>query len=191
MKDFNKLIKEALTPDFLKENQRQGWEEYREIGYEIWYGAPHGYHAEAYPQFGNIINARAYFDTYDEAKEHAELEIDGYLDDAHSSHYDDAYGDEFEEFDEVNEGLSSSIGRSNNLKSRLPYHLVTLGKRVSGLNIKEMLVAQSFPNLDALEDKITRLLPGNEILYQGENFNDAFNAFDSFFTMHDDTEFTN
>jgi len=90
MKDFNKLIKEALTPSFLKESQRQGWEKYREIGYEIWHGAPHGYHAEAYPQFGSIINFRAYFDTYDEAKEHAEREIDDYLDDTHSSHYDDA-----------------------------------------------------------------------------------------------------
>ena len=90
MENFNKLIKEALTPSFLKENQRQGWEEYRDIGYEIWHVAPHGYHAEAYPQFGNIINFRAYFDTYDEAVEHAELEIDGYLDDVHSSHYDDA-----------------------------------------------------------------------------------------------------
>ena len=60
------------------------------MGYEIWHAAPHGYLAEAYPQFGNIINSRAYFDTYDEAKEHAEREIDGYLDDTHSSHYDDA-----------------------------------------------------------------------------------------------------
>lgn len=198
MENFNKLIKEALTPSFLKENQRQGWEEYRDIGYEIWHVAPHGYHAEAYPQFGNIINFRAYFDTYDEAVEHAELEIDGYLDDVHSSDYDDALDpltslkdDELDYFgynEEISEGLSSAIGRSNNLKSRLPYHLVTLGKRVSGINIKEMLVAQSYPNLDALEDKITSLLPDTEILYQGDNFNEATNAFDSFFTMYDNTE---
>ncbi len=183
MENFNKLIKEALIPSFLKESQRQGWEEYRDIGYEIWHAAPHGYHAEAYPQFGSIINFRAHFDTYDEAVEHAELEIDGYLDDVHSSHYDDALDSE-----EIYEGLSSTIGRSNNLKSSLPYHLVTLGKRVSGLNIREMLVAQSYPNLDALEDKITSLLPDNEILYQGEDFNEATKAFDSFFTMYDNTE---
>lgn len=89
MENFNKLIKEALTPSFLKENQRQGWEEYRDIGYEIWHVAPHGYHAEAYPEFGNIINFRAYFDTYDEAVEHAEQEINGYLDSKYED-YDDA-----------------------------------------------------------------------------------------------------
>ncbi len=31
-----------------------------------------------------------------------------------------------------------------------------------------MLVAQSYPNLDALEDKITSLLPDNEKKYPGE-----------------------
>ena len=78
MKDFNKLIKEALTPSFLKENQRQGIEQYEEIGFEVWYSPLKGYNIRRKEE---IINPSAYFDTYDEAVEHAEIEIDGYLDD--------------------------------------------------------------------------------------------------------------
>ena len=175
MKDFNKLIKEALTPSFLKENQRQGIEQYEEIGFEVWYSPLKGYNIRRKEE---IINPSAYFDTYDEAVEHAEIEIDGYLDD-------------FGFNEEISEGLSSAIGKSNNLDDRFIYHLVTLGKRVSGLNIKEMLVGESFRYQDSLEDKIANLSPGTEILYQGDDFNEATNAFDSFFTMYDNTEFTN
>ena len=76
MKDFNKLIKEALTPSFLKENQRQGIEQYKEMGFEVWYSPLKGYNIRRKEE---IINPSAYFDTYDEAVEHAEIEIDGYL----------------------------------------------------------------------------------------------------------------
>ena len=76
MENFNKLIKEALTPSFLKENQRQGIEQYKEMGFEVWYSPLKGYNIRRKEE---IINPSAYFDTYDEAVEHAEMEIDGYL----------------------------------------------------------------------------------------------------------------
>ena len=43
MKNFKKLIKEALTPDFLTESQRQGIENYREMSFEVWYSPEDGY----------------------------------------------------------------------------------------------------------------------------------------------------
>ena len=133
MKNFKKLIKEALTPDFLKEgvdreiwndaddetrmqmvvdatddsdlaekyfdrkwdelppeisnnlresqnslteSQRQEIENYREMSFEVWYSPEDGYNIKGREE---IINPSAFFDTYGEAVEHAELEIDGYL----------------------------------------------------------------------------------------------------------------
>jgi len=87
MENFNKLIKEALTPSFLKENQRQGIEQYKEMGFEVWYSPLKGYNIRRKEE---IINPSAYFDTYDEAVEHAEMEIDGYLEGTmNESAYDD------------------------------------------------------------------------------------------------------
>jgi hypothetical protein len=78
MKNFKKLIKEALTPDFLTEyNQTQGREEYRDMDFEVLYSPEDGYNIEA--ERYEIVNPNAYFSTYAEAVEHAELEIDGYL----------------------------------------------------------------------------------------------------------------
>ena len=78
MKNFKKLIKEALTPDFLTEyNQTQGREEYRDIYFEVLYSPEDGYSIES--ERYEIVNPNAYFSTYAEAVEHAELEIDGYL----------------------------------------------------------------------------------------------------------------
>jgi hypothetical protein len=135
MKNFNKLIKEALTPNFLKEgvdkeiwndaddetrmqmivdatddsnlaeryfdrkwdelpqeisnnlresqnslteyNQTQGREEYRDMDFEVLYSPEDGYNIES--ERYEIVNPNAYFSTYAEAVEHAELEIDGYL----------------------------------------------------------------------------------------------------------------
>ena len=78
MKNFKKLIKEALTPDFLTEyNQTQGREEYRDMDFEVLYSPEDGYSIES--ERYEIVNPNAYFSTYAEAVEHAELEIDGYL----------------------------------------------------------------------------------------------------------------
>ena len=76
MDNFKKLIKEALKPDFLNEQQQQGTEEYREMGFEVWYSPEDGYNIKGREE---IINPFSFFDTYGEAVEHAELEIDGYL----------------------------------------------------------------------------------------------------------------
>ena len=78
MNNFKKLIKEALTPNFLTESGRgrQGTEEYREMSFEIWYSPEDGYNIKGREE---IINPFAFFDTYGEAVEHADLEIDGYL----------------------------------------------------------------------------------------------------------------
>jgi len=76
MNNFKKLIKEALTPDFLTESQRQGMEKYREMDYEVWYAPNEGYNIRG---TNHIVKPSAYFLTYSEAVEHAELEIDGYL----------------------------------------------------------------------------------------------------------------
>jgi len=78
MKNFKKLIKEALTPDFLTEyNQTQGREEYRDMDFEVLYSPEDGYSIES--ERYEIVNPNAYFSTYAEAVEHAEIEIDGYL----------------------------------------------------------------------------------------------------------------
>ena len=60
----------------LTESQRQEIENYREMSFEVWYSPEDGYNIKGREE---IINPSAFFDTYGEAVEHAELEIDGYL----------------------------------------------------------------------------------------------------------------
>jgi hypothetical protein len=61
--------------------QVQGREEYRGIQYKVYYAPPNGYFAGGDNETGKIISYQP-FDKYEDAKEHAELEIDGYLDNA-------------------------------------------------------------------------------------------------------------
>lgn len=58
--------------------QRQKVINYKKLYYEIWYEAPKGYYAKGQGEIKNEI-AVSYFDRIEEAQEHAEMEIDGYL----------------------------------------------------------------------------------------------------------------
>ena len=61
MNNFKKLIKEALTPNFLNESGRgrQGTEEYREMSFEVWYSPEDGYNIKGREE---IINPFAFFE---------------------------------------------------------------------------------------------------------------------------------
>ena len=51
---------------------------YKGCRYEIWHRVPHGYYVVGIGEVASQI-AKGYFDSYDEAKTHAEMEISGYL----------------------------------------------------------------------------------------------------------------
>ena len=75
---LKKLIRDAYNKNFVNEAKIEGREEYNGIKYEIHHKAPSGY----YVYCPDLKLPKTYFDTYDEAKEHAELEIDGFLDES-------------------------------------------------------------------------------------------------------------
>ena len=72
---FRKYLEEGID-----QSQRQEANgEYKGIAYEIWYNPKKGYYADN--KEGDIINRYSYFDTQGEAEHHAELEIDGFIED--------------------------------------------------------------------------------------------------------------
>lgn len=75
-----RLIQKEIINDSkgVNEAKIEGREEYNGIKYEIHHKAPKGY----YVHCPDLKLPKTYFDTYDEAKEHAELEIDGFLDES-------------------------------------------------------------------------------------------------------------
>lgn len=64
--------------NFLNEAMRDSSKEYNDMRYEIWYQAPKGYFAKGIGEMKGKIET-SYFETSEEAEEHAEAEIDGYL----------------------------------------------------------------------------------------------------------------
>jgi hypothetical protein len=65
-------------PESVEEDKKEGDEEFRGVKYTIYHNIPKGYWASSQPEGAEIVE-KQYFDKYDNAKEHAELEIDGYL----------------------------------------------------------------------------------------------------------------
>ena len=64
--------------NFLNEAMRDSSKEYNDMRYEIWYQAPKGYFAKGIGEMKGKIET-SYFETSEDAEEHAEAEIDGYL----------------------------------------------------------------------------------------------------------------
>ncbi len=190
MNNFKKLIKEALTPDFLKEgvdreiwndaddetrmqmvvdatddsdlaekyfdrkwdelppeisnnlresqnslteyDQTQGREEYRDMDFEVLYSPEDGYSIES--GRWEIINPNAYFSTYAEAIEHAEIEIDGYLGEGEEDDdlLDDIYPD--------NPNLAENMALSKELENHPDFDvLVTALEDSLGIKIERNL----------------------------------------------------
>ena len=89
MKDKFNLRSFITEGQLLKENQRQGRETHEGEEFEVWYNIPKGYYID---DGDKIINSDAFFDTYDEAVEHAKIEIEGYKDEEDEE--DNDFGDE-------------------------------------------------------------------------------------------------
>jgi len=75
---LREIIREEIQK--LNEASIEGREKYEGLNYVIYYQPPKGYCAKGKGEIKKEI-AHRYFDSYDEAQEHAELEIDGYLSD--------------------------------------------------------------------------------------------------------------
>ena len=195
MKNFKKLIKEALTPNFLKEgvdreiwndaddetrmqmivdatddsdlaekyfdrkwdelppeisnnlresqnslteyNQTQGREEYRDMDFEVLYSPEDGYNIES--ERYEIVNPNAYFSTYAEAVEHAELEIDGYLGEGEEDDdlLDDIYPD--------NPNLAENMALSKEIENHPDFDvLVTALEDGLGIKIERRLMSGKY-----------------------------------------------
>jgi hypothetical protein len=76
-KEADKRNKEEKKED-LKESLKDSTNEFEGLTYDIFYKAPKGYIAIGKGEAKSVINPQ-FFNTSDEAKEHAELEISGYL----------------------------------------------------------------------------------------------------------------
>ena len=83
MDSFN--LRKYLSEGGIDQSQTQEADlEYKGIDYEIWYyPKKDGYYAE--DKNNDIINKYAYFETQDEAQHHAEMEIDGFIEDEFGS----------------------------------------------------------------------------------------------------------
>lgn len=77
-----------LFENFLNEAMRESSKEYNDMRYEIWYQAPRGYFAKGIGEMKGKIET-SYFETSEEAEEHAEAEIDGYLGESLSENIND------------------------------------------------------------------------------------------------------
>ena len=77
-----------LFENFLNEAMRESSKEYNDMRYEIWYQAPKGYFAKGIGEMKGKIET-SYFETSEEAEEHAEAEIDGYLGESLSENIND------------------------------------------------------------------------------------------------------
>jgi hypothetical protein len=75
---INMNLAEKILND-INEASREGTEKFRGMTFEIWHQVPKGYFAKGKGEVKKEI-AKQYFDKYDDAKEHAEMEIGGYLD---------------------------------------------------------------------------------------------------------------
>ena len=73
---LKQIIREEIQK--LSEAQVQGREKYKGLKYKIYYRAPKGYYAIGEGEAKKQI-ALNYFGSYDSAKEHAEIELEGYL----------------------------------------------------------------------------------------------------------------
>lgn len=74
-----KVLNEAKT---MNELRVVGREEYEDVRYHVMHHPPQGYFIKGADAEGRKIFGKVkpkYFDKYDDAIEHAELEIDGYL----------------------------------------------------------------------------------------------------------------
>ena len=212
MNNFKKLIKEALTPDFLKEgvdreiwndadeetrmqmivdatddsdlaeryfdrkwdelppeissnlresqnslseSQRQEIENYREMSFEVWYSPEDGYNIKGREE---IINPFAFFDTYGEAVEHAELEIDGYLGEWEED--DDKFYDADKEQKHDEEDMPGGYDDEGRPLDKGEEEELSVGsmKKLKGWDLNEGKGLENHPDFDvlvtALEDSL-------------------------------------
>jgi hypothetical protein len=82
-KEYDKKFGEKESPkkakkENLQEALKDSTNKFEEFTYDIFYKAPKGYVAIGKGEIKSVINPQ-FFNTSDEAKEHAELEISGYL----------------------------------------------------------------------------------------------------------------
>ena len=82
----------------LQEAMRDSQNSYKGLKYEVWYQAPKGYFVKGIGELDKVIG-HGFFDTESQAREHAEMEIDGYLGD-----------------DEISEEQSTKTGLTQNVK---------------------------------------------------------------------------
>lgn len=110
------LKNRGMIVEFIKDSEKV----YKGLKYIVYYRAPKGYFAKGVGEISNEI-AQEYFDTEEQAVEHAELEIDGYL------------GDDLEEVNEARltkNSLTDYRYKPTNDMDKYPYEQILRGLRV-------------------------------------------------------------